>query len=79
MNTRSTGSRHRIADLLAVLFLGDGVMWLLLPSLQMESWLSGSARWRATIRYFADRPWLPRIIGTIEIFTILWWVRKRSR
>jgi hypothetical protein len=71
---------RRLTDLLAMEMIGDGVLALLVPTEHMNTWISGPQRWRDLGNYFAERPGLTRLAGTVEICVAVWWVlRSRQR
>jgi hypothetical protein len=63
----------RILDVLVVVTVGDGLLWVVVPRRRGLLWLVGPASVRrlvegATLR----RPWLARLIGGAQVIAGVW-------
>lgn len=65
-----------LADAVAIVVIGDGVVGALFPSRHVARWMRGPAAWRAVMRPFADHPGLTRVVGVAEVGVGLWWAGR---
>jgi drug/metabolite transporter (DMT)-like permease len=63
----------------AMAVIGDGVMALVYPELDANTWKIGPKPWRNLMQGLHDRPTLTRAIGTAEIIAGIWWALYEQR
>jgi hypothetical protein len=67
MNTK------RILDVVAVLTVGDGLLWVVAPRRRGLLWLAGPASVKRLVEGATlERPWLARLIGGAQVAAGLW-------
>jgi hypothetical protein len=64
--------KRRILDLLALMFVGDGVVSLIEPKRHCLLWEVGPPQCRKFIGVFAERPTLTRSLGLLEMLAGIW-------
>lgn len=63
----------RILDVLAVVFVGDGLLWVVAPRSRGLIWLAGPASVRRLVEGVTlERPWLARLIGAAQVVVGAW-------
>lgn len=63
----------RILDVLAMLTVGDGLLWVVAPRRRGLLWMAGPASVRRLVEGVTlDRPWLARLIGGAQVVVGLW-------
>lgn len=64
---------RRILDVLAVIFIGDGLLWVVAPRSRGLLWMAGPAYLRRPIEEVTlKRPWLSRLIGGAQVALGAW-------
>lgn len=59
--------KARIAEVIALLMIGDGAVSLIRPTSHVLLWDGGPPAWRGLIRVLAQRPGLTRALAAAEI------------
>ena len=59
--------RKRIADLAAILMIGDGVVGFVSPRGHSLPWDFGPEGYRKAVEAFAEHPLLTRLVSAVEI------------
>jgi hypothetical protein len=63
----------RILDVLAMLTVGDGLLWVVAPRRRGLLWLAGPASVRRLVEGATlERPWLARLIGGAQVAAGIW-------
>ena len=63
----------RILDVLAVIFVGDGLLWVVAPRRRGLLWLAGPPFVRRFVEGVTlERPWLARLIGGAQVVAGFW-------
>ena len=74
MNTR------RILDVLAVIFVGDGLLWVVAPRSRGLIWRAGPNYVRRLVEGLTlERPWLARLIGGAQVIVGGWMALRAYR
>ena len=64
---------RRIVDVLAVIAVGDGMLWVVAPRRRGLLWLAGPASVRRLVESVTvRRPWLARLIGGAQGAAGVW-------
>lgn len=64
---------RRILDVVAVLTVGDGLLWVVAPRRRGLLWLAGPASLRRLVEAATlERPWLARLIGGAQVVGGIW-------
>ena len=64
---------RRILDVLAVIFVGDGLLWVVAPRSRGRIWLAGPRPIRRLVEALTlERPWLSRLIGAAQVAIGAW-------
>lgn len=66
--------RTRIAESIAVVTIGDGVVAALFPSRHAARWEIGPAPVRRAVSVFVERPGLMRVVGIAQVVAGVAWV-----
>jgi hypothetical protein len=74
-NTRLWLDRGK--ELLAMCMIGDGVLAVIDPRRHVRLWERGPEVWERTMRPFAQRPTLTRLIGLAEAAVGVWLGRRQ--
>lgn len=69
--------QQRIAEIAALLLIGDGMVGMLQPERHTRLWRRGPAPYRAAMEPFVRHSWLPRILGAVETGAGLWWASRQ--
>ncbi|MEX0804476.1 MAG: hypothetical protein WD688_14360 [Candidatus Binatia bacterium] len=70
--------RQRLAESLAILLIGDGIVGLLQPRRHVVLWESGPSMWRKAMRPFVRRPGLTQLLGLAAIGFGLWLASRQE-
>ena len=68
--------RVRVAESVAIMMIGDGVIGALFPRRHVLRWLRGPTVWRRVMRPFADRPGLTRALAAAQVGAGVWWAAR---
>lgn len=72
--------QQRIAEVAALLLVGDGVVGLMQPERHARLWRSGPRPYREAMQPFVRHPGLTRVAAAAEAAVGLWWAsRQRPR
>jgi hypothetical protein len=71
--------RSRLAELTAIILIGDGVLAVIAPREHMRLWQSGPRGWQKVTRRFERRPGLTRTVGAVEIALGVWLAKAQYR
>ena len=64
---------RRILDVLAVIFVGDGLLWVVAPRSRGLIWRGGPGYVRRLVEGLTlERPWLARLIGGAQVIVGGW-------
>ena len=64
---------RRILDVLAVIFVGDGLLWVVAPRSRGLLWTAGPAPVRRLVEGITlERPWLAQLIGGAQVAVGAW-------
>ncbi len=64
---------RRILDVLAVVSIGDGLLWVVAPRRRGLLWLAGPGPVRRFVEELTlERPWLARLVGGAQVAAGLW-------
>ena len=64
---------RRILDVLAVITVGDGLLWVVAPRRRGLLWLAGPPSVRRLVESVTiRRPWLARLIGGAQVAAGVW-------
>ena len=64
---------RRILDVLAVIFVGDGLLWVVAPRSRGLIWLAGPKFVRRFVEAVTlERPWQSRLIGGAQVAVGAW-------
>ena len=66
----------RVADLAAIILIGDGVVGALFPRRHTLRWVRGPLPWRRTMRAFVERPILTRAAAVVEVVAGVSWAAR---
>ena len=67
----------RVLDVLAVIFVGDGLLWVVAPRRRGLLWSAGPASVRRFIEGITvERPWLSRLIGAAQVAIGAWMAQR---
>ena len=61
----------------AMALIGDGVMAMLYPGMDAETWKVGPRPWKNFMQELHNRPLLTRAIGVAEIAGGVWWALRQ--
>ena len=64
--------RKRMAEVVAIALIGDGVVGTVIPIRHSRRWASEPASWRRPMQRFIDRPALTRVLSVGEMALGLW-------
>jgi hypothetical protein len=59
--------RVLVAETMAMMAIGDGVLAAVFPVQHIERWDYGPKAWRAYLHWFSERPGLSRVLGVAEV------------
>lgn len=63
----------RIIDALAVVFVGDGLLWVVAPRRRGLLWLVGPRSLKRLVEGLTlERPWLARLVGGAQVAAGIW-------
>jgi hypothetical protein len=63
---------RRIAELVAIMMIGEGVLTLIAPRRHSLLWEFGPEGYRRAIEAFAEHPTLTRLVATAEAGLSIW-------
>jgi len=63
-------------NILALGFVGDGLVALVWPKRQLSLWMVGPKPYQRLTRAVRDRPMLVRMTAAAELAAALWWTRR---
>lgn len=66
-------TRVCVAESLAMMAIGDGVLAAVFPVQHVERWVFGPKAWRAYLHWFSERPALTRVLGVAEVVGGIAW------
>ena len=66
-------TRVLVAESLAMMAIGDGVLAAVFPVQHIERWDYGPKAWRAYLHWFIERPGLCRVLGVVEVIGGIAW------
>lgn len=66
--------RVRIAESVAIVVIGDGVVGALFPARHAARWAQGPGPWRRAMRPFVEYPGLTRALGAVQVAAGVAWV-----
>ena len=66
--------RVQIAESVAIVVIGDGVVGALLPARHAARWVHGPGPWRQAMLPFVEHPGLTRVLGVVQVAAGLGWV-----
>jgi len=69
----------RIAESIAIVTIGDGVVAALFPTAHAARWAIGPAPLRRAAEAFAERPGLMRATGVLQVAAGIAWVAALPR
>ena len=70
--------RERVAEIAALLMVGDGVVGLVQPGRHTRLWRSGPRPYRAAMEPLVRHPGLTRVIAAAEAAAGLWWASRQQ-
>jgi hypothetical protein len=76
---RSQRMRSRLAELTAIIMIGDGVLAVIAPKEHIRLWQNGPHGWKKVMRRFERRPGLTRTLGAVEIALGIWLAKTQYR
>jgi hypothetical protein len=71
--------RSRLAELTAIMMIGDGVLAVIAPKEHLRLWQKGPTGWKKVVRRFERRPGLTRTLGAVEIALGIWLAKAQYR
>jgi hypothetical protein len=69
---------ERLAELVGMLMIGDGVLAVLEPEHHMRLWRQGPAAWERIMDPFVKRPGLTRRLGAAEVALGVWLASRQA-
>ncbi len=66
-------TRVLVAESLAMMEIGDGVLAAVCPVQHIERWDFGPKAWRAYLHWFTEHPGLCRLLGVAEVIGGIAW------
>lgn len=66
----------RVAEVAAIVLIGDGVVGALFPARHARRWLREPAAWRRAMSLFVEHPRLTRIVAAAQIVAGVGWVAQ---
>jgi hypothetical protein len=70
---------RRMKETLAILTIGDGMIELISPREHSLLWEFGPSKVRRVARFFADNPYLMRLLGALQMAFGLWLALRQYR
>ena len=64
----------RIAESMAIVLIGDGVVGALFPARHAARWVHGPDLWQRAMLPFVERPGLTRVLGAVQVAACVGWV-----
>ncbi len=64
----------RIAESIAIVVIGDGLVGALFPARHAARWVRGPGPWQQAMRPFLEHPGLTRGLGVIQVAAGVAWV-----
>jgi hypothetical protein len=74
-----SSNRHRLKHLIAMACIGDGVMAIVRPQEDLDTWDAGPAPWLNLIHALRRRPTLTRLLGAAEVLAAIRWVVRHDK
>lgn len=71
---------RRVLDVAAVIFVGDGLLWVVAPRSRGLVWSAGPPSVRRFVEGITvERPWLSRLIGGAQVAAGAWMALRAYR
>ncbi len=71
-------TKDRLKHFLALACIGDGVLAVLRPRRDANTWSVGPAPWRALMQELRRRPALTRVLGAAEAAAAVCWILRHD-
>ena len=62
----------RIAEMVGMLMIGDGVLAAVEPRKHVQLWRRGPDFWEEKMDFFIERPAMTRLLGAVEVGLGIW-------
>lgn len=69
--------QQRIAEIAALLLIGDGMVGMLQPERHTRLWRRGPTPYRAAMEPFVRHRWLSQVLGAMETGVGLCWASRQ--